>query len=108
MVRAKCTPAEVIESYFSKLKKATDANNISGKSQILWNTDETGLMMERNHGKIVCMKDQTVYSVTSARDTNVMIIAGGSASGIRLPRFYIFPCQRCRDDILHVDGSFPG
>ncbi|KAH3711965.1 hypothetical protein DPMN_071641 [Dreissena polymorpha] len=70
----------------------------------MWNIEETDLMIKHNIGKVVCLKGQTVNSVTSARGKHVTIVAGGSAAGVRLHPFYIFPGQCSRDDLL--DGSF--
>ncbi|KAH3711962.1 hypothetical protein DPMN_071638 [Dreissena polymorpha] len=64
----------------------------------MWNNDKTGLMMEHNNGNVICLKGKTLI-----RKPEVNIVAGDSATGVRLPPLYIFAGQRWRDDLF--DGS---
>ncbi|KAH3816480.1 hypothetical protein DPMN_117996 [Dreissena polymorpha] len=63
----------------------------------MWNIDDTCLVMEHHPGKVVCLKWQTVNSVTSARCKK----SHHHYCRSKIPPFYIFPCQRWRKDLLN-------
>jgi len=73
------------------------------RPHLIWNNDGTGLMMEHSLTKVLSAKGEKANCVTSARRQTVTLIGCGSAAGVRVPPFYIFPGKRWKDDLL--DGS---
>ncbi|WAR29262.1 LOW QUALITY PROTEIN: hypothetical protein MAR_002830 [Mya arenaria] len=88
VLRAKCTSEETINKYFAELEKVMKKHDLDNHPELIWNIDETGLMMEHNPRHVVCVKGMTPQAITSSRVKTVTIIACGSAAGIRLPPYY--------------------
>ncbi|XP_052809180.1 jerky protein homolog-like [Mya arenaria] len=106
VLRAKCTSEETINKYFAELEKVMKKHDLDNHPELIWNIDETGLMMEHNPRHVVCVKGMTPQAITSSRGKTVTIIACGSAAGIRLPPYYVFPGIRWNPDLL--TGASPG
>ena len=100
IVRAKSTSDEVLSKYYKELKSVLEKNDLVDRPDLIWNVDETGLIMEHTPTNVVCFKGQTPQCVTSARGKTVTIVACGSAVGTRLPPYYIFPGKRWCDSFL--------
>jgi hypothetical protein len=67
---------------------------LTDKPERIWNIDETGLVMEHSATNVLCLKGTTPQAITSNRGKTVIILAAGSAVGMRLPPYYIFPGKR--------------
>ncbi|XP_053395668.1 jerky protein homolog-like [Mercenaria mercenaria] len=106
VLRAKCTSDKTMDKYFCELAKVLKKHDLENHPEFIWNVDETGLMMEHNPRHVICMKGTTPQAITSNRGKTVTIIASGSAAGIRLPPYYVFPGMRWNQDLL--TGASPG
>ncbi|KAH3800246.1 hypothetical protein DPMN_153877 [Dreissena polymorpha] len=85
LARAKASSPEVLEHYFSDLKNIMENCHLTNRPDLIWNIDETGLLLEHSPTNIVCQKGYTPQSVTSPRGNTVTILATGNATGSRLP-----------------------
>lgn len=104
VVRAQATSEPVLDAYFGELQRVMIEHDITDNPQSLWIVDETNIMLENSSD--LCMKESLPQAVTSSGNETATIIAGGSAAGIRLPPFYIFPGHQWRKELL--DGATPG
>lgn len=101
MSRAKSASREAIDSYFHELGTVLQQNNLLESPERIFNIDETGISMEHAPPKIVCASSSNPQAVTSARSSNVTIIAGANAIGNNIPPFYVFPGKRWNDEFLN-------
>ena len=106
ILRAKATSETTLSRYFEELSAVFTKYDFAEHPEYIWNIDETGLMMEHNPRRVMCEKGSTPQAITSNRGKTVTIIACGSASGNRLPPYYIFPGKRWIPDLL--TGATPG
>ena len=100
MSRAKSASKESIDNYFRELGIVLQQNDLMESPARIFNIDETGISLEHASPKIVCAAESNPQAVTSARSSNVTIIAGANAIGNHIPPFYIFPGKRWCDDFL--------
>ena len=106
MARAKNASEEVIKKYFTELGSLMREKNLINAPERIYNIDETGISTEHTPRRIICDRETKAQAITSARTSNVTIIAGANAMGNLIPPFYIFPGQRWIDALL--DGAAPG
>lgn len=100
IARARSASAEVVTKYFRELGGVLRANNLMDAPERIYNIDETGISTEHTPPRVVCDKNLKPQAVTSARSSNVTIIAGANAIGNNIPPFYVFPGKRWSDDLL--------
>ncbi|WAR25274.1 hypothetical protein MAR_010978 [Mya arenaria] len=106
VIRAKCTSEEVLNNYFKVLDKVLKAHNLHESPESIWNIDETGLQTEHTPRKILCMQGEKANTVTSNRGQIVTLIGCGSAAGVHVPSYYVFPGKRWNENLM--DGATPG
>ncbi|XP_052778555.1 uncharacterized protein LOC128215995 [Mya arenaria] len=106
VIRAKCTSEEVLNNYFKELDKVLKAHNLHESPESIWNIDETGLQTEHSPRKILCMHGEKANAVTSNRGQTVTLIGCGSAAGVHVPPYYVFPGKRWNENLM--DGATPG
>ncbi|XP_052809384.1 uncharacterized protein LOC128237844 [Mya arenaria] len=106
VIRAKCTSEEVLNNYFKELDKVLKAHNLHESPESIWNIDESGLQTEHSPRKILCMQGEKANTVTSNRGQTVTLTGCGSASGVHVPPYYVFPGKRWNENL--IDGATPG
>ncbi|KAH3698668.1 hypothetical protein DPMN_086214 [Dreissena polymorpha] len=85
LARAKASSSELLEYFLSDLKNIMENCNLTNKPDLIWNIDETGLLLEHSPINIVCQKGYTPQSVTSPRGNTVTVLAAENTTGSRLP-----------------------
>ena len=68
--------------------------------------DEKGIKINHKPPCIVASGDYCPSAITSGRGKTVTILGGGSAGGVAIPPFFVFPGKRMNQDLM--DGKSPG
>ena len=87
MSRAKNASRETIVMYFQKLGEVLQQNNLMEATEIFYNIDKTGIIMDHSPPKIVCFSTTNPQAVTSSKQSNSTIIAGANAIKNSIPSF---------------------
>ena len=104
--RAKCTTADVVDSYFKGLKQAMTKYNLLDKPHLMFNVDEKGVTQNHSPPHVVVGADFHYNSVISSKSQTTTIIDCGSDAGLAIPPFYVFAGMREISDLL--EGATPG
>lgn len=104
--RAKCTSKEKVAEYMTNLQAVLESNNLMDKPHLIFNVDEKGISVDHKPPHVVSSSDTRPPAVTSGKGQTVTIIGGGSASGMQIPPFFVFPGKRMNPDLLQ--GASPG
>lgn len=90
--RGKGMAKDEIDKYFDLLGKTLTENDLMCKPANIFNTDESGLQLNNDPGKVVAVKgSKDVHNIISAeRGENITIIGCISAEGNYLPPYCIF------------------
>jgi hypothetical protein len=105
-VRAKTASKSVIAEYFQNLKESLHQYGMEDKPHLIYNIDEKGITIDHKPPYVVADASYCPQSVTSGRGKTITILGGGSASGVALPPYFVFPGKRMRPELL--DGGSPG
>lgn len=104
--QAKMVSKETVAGYFKNLEKTLSTHNIHDKPHLIYNIDEKGISIDHNPPSVVSDSTYCPQAVTSGRGKTITILGGGSASGVAIPPFFIFPGKRMRPELLN--GASPG
>uniref|UniRef100_A0A8W8JBF7 HTH psq-type domain-containing protein n=1 Tax=Magallana gigas TaxID=29159 RepID=A0A8W8JBF7_MAGGI len=102
--RAKMASKET--GYFKNLEKTLSTHNMHDKPHLIYNVDEKGISIDHKPPSVVSDSTYCPQAVTSGRGKTITILGGGSASGVAIPPFFIFPGKRMRPELLN--GASPG
>ena len=94
----------VVANYFENLQACIEKYDLTDKPNLLFNIDEEISINHKPNVK-ACV-DICPQSDTSSQGKTVTILGCGSASGVAIPPFFVFPGKRLNSDVLH--GSTPG
>lgn len=106
LTRAKAVSEDVIDNYYTELKRVLDTYNLHDKPHRIMNIDETGISPEHSPPNIIGLRGTSVPAVTSPRGANTTVIACCSATGISIPPFFVFKGKRQTDEL--ANGALPG
>ena len=98
--RAKSTSDEVVESYFADFEKILIGYNFKDKPHLIFNFDEKGTT-----SNLPLLLEQ-INAVTAGRSKTTTILGCGSAGGVAIPPFFVFPGNRMLPELM--DGATPG
>lgn len=104
-VRAKMTSEVIVNSYFQNLEKAMLKQNVLDKPHRIFNVDEKGISLDHKPPHIVSCSDGPL-AVTTGKSKTITILGCGSAGGVAIPPYFIFPGKRMIPELLA--GSSPG
>ena len=102
---AKCTTADVGDSYFKGLNQTMTKYNLLDKSHLIFNVDEKGATQNLSPSRVVAGADFHPNYVISGK-SQTTILGCGSAAGLDIPPFYVFAGKRLIPDFLK--GATPG
>lgn len=89
-------PANV-KKYFVELSSILTKYNLFDKHHRIFNVDE-------NHAPhVVSGNGNTPQAVTSGKSSTVTILGYGSASGVAIPPYFVFPGMRKRFKLMEVE-----
>ena len=103
---AKCTTADVGDSYFKGLKQTMTNYNLLDKSHLIFNVDEKGATQNHSPPRVVAGADFHPNYVIFGKSQTTTILGCGSAAGLDIPPFYVFAGKRLNPDFLK--GATPG
>jgi hypothetical protein len=104
--RAKCTTADVVDSYFKGLKQTMTKYNLLDKPHLIFNVNEKGVTQNHSPPHVVTGADFHPNSVISGKSQTTTVLGCGSAAGLAIPPFYVFADKRLIPDLLK--GATPG
>lgn len=105
-VRAKTASKTVVDEYFQNLRVSLHQHGLEDKPHLIYNIDEKGISIDHKPPYVVADASYCPQSVTSGRGKTVTVLGGGSASGVALPPYFVFPGKRMRAELL--EGGSPG
>lgn len=105
-VRAKMAKESTVMNYFDQLEKCITKHGLADKPHLIFNVDEKGLSVDHRPPYIVASADHSAQAVTSGKGKTVTVLGCGSASGMAIPPYFIFPGKRMNQDLLK--GASPG
>jgi hypothetical protein len=101
-VRAKVTCEATVNAYFSNLLIIITKNDLLDKPHRIFNVDEKGISLTQKPPHIVSCSTGPP-AVTTVK--TIAILGCGSAGGIAIPPFFVFPGKRMLLELLK--GSSP-
>ncbi|XP_045197427.2 uncharacterized protein LOC123552106 [Mercenaria mercenaria] len=104
-VTAKMAKESVISEYFENLQTCVNKYDLTDKPHLIFNVDEKGVSVNHKLPGIVGGVDICPQAVTSGKGNTITILGCGSASGVAIPPFFVFPGKRMNPDLMK--GSIP-
>ncbi|XP_060556927.1 uncharacterized protein LOC132717474 [Ruditapes philippinarum] len=104
-VRAKMTSEATVNAYFSNLLTTLTKNDLLDKPHRIFNVDEKGISLNHKPPHIVSCSTGPP-AVTTGKSKTITILGCGSAGGIAIPPYFVFPGKRMLPELL--EGSSPG
>ena len=104
-VRTKMTNEATVNSYFKNLQKTLIKHDLLDKPHRIFNVYEKGITLDHEPSHIVSCSDAPL-AVTTGRSQTITILGCGSAGGVAIPPYFVFPGKRMLPDLLA--GSSPG
>lgn len=104
--RAKCTSKAKVTEYMDNLKTVLEENNLTDKPHLIFNVDEKGITIDHKPPHVVSSSQTRPSAVTSGKGQTVTIIGCGSASGMQIPPYFVFPGKRMNPELMC--NSTPG
>ena len=102
----KMAKESVVAEYFENLQACIEKYALTDKPHLIFNVDEKGISINHKPPNVIASVGICPQSVTSGKGKTVTILGCGSASGVAIPSFFVFPGKRMNSDLLH--GSTPG
>ncbi|KAJ8297691.1 hypothetical protein KUTeg_024222 [Tegillarca granosa] len=99
--RAKGASMTTVDSYFKELDQILSKYNLKDSPHLIFNIDESGFMTNNKPPFVVTSSEINFkpQAVTSPRSQTVTVIGAGSASGIAVPPYFVFPGARMMPDL---------
>lgn len=104
--RAKSSNPENVQRYFVELSSILTKYNLFDKPHRIFNVDEKGITLNHAPPHVVSGTGDTPQAVTTGKSYTVTILGCGSASGVAIPPYFVFPVMRMRSEL--IEGSTPG
>lgn len=99
------TSESVVSSYFQNLEQAMSRHGITNKPHRIFNVDVKGMTIDHTPPKVVSCSVKP-QAVTSGRGKTITILGCGSAGGVSIPPYFVFPGKRFFPKLLA--GATPG
>lgn len=104
--RAKSSNPGNVQRYFVELSSILTKYNLFDKPHRIFNVDEKGITLNHAPPHVVSGTGDTPQAVTTGKSSTVTILGCGSASGVAIPPYFVFPGMRMRSELM--EGSTPG
>lgn len=105
-IRAKMTSEAVVTKYFKELGETMVKYDLSGKPHMIFNVDEKGVSQDHTPPHVISSSSIHPPAVTSGKSSTITILGCGSASGMAVPPYFVFPGKRMMPDLMV--GATPG
>lgn len=105
-IRAKMTSETVVSNYFEELEHTIVKYGLTDKPHMIFNVDEKGISQDHTPPQVISGTLVHPPAVTSGKSSTVTILGCGSASGMAVPPYFVFPGKRMISDLLQ--GATPG
>ena len=105
-LRAKAANPENVQKYFKELNDIMIKYDLLDKPHLIFNVDEKGISQNHAPPQVVAGRDVHPPAVTSGKSSTTTIIGCGSAAGVAIPPYFVFPGARMRSELL--EGTTPG
>ena len=87
--------SENMKAYFEELQKFFDEYNFHNHPEVIYNMDETGVLLDPCPPKIIAAEGQEkVRYCTSGKNQQITVIGCGNATGQAIPPFIIFAAKQ--------------
>ena len=106
IARAIVTDRNVINRYFDMLTETLKSNGLFHKPELIYNCDETGMLLGTLNHKVVAGVGSKPSCITTKSKTQITVLASMNAAGLTLPPFVIF--QRKTMNYQLTIGEVPG
>ena len=80
-----------VDGYFQNLRRTLFKHGLYDKPHLIFNVDEKGITIDHKPPHVVADSSLCPQSVTSGRGKTITILGGGSASGVAIPPYFVFP-----------------
>lgn len=104
--RAKSANPGNVKKYFDELSTILKKYSLLDKPHRIFNIDEKGITLNHVPPHVVSGTGQTPQAVTTGKSSTVTILGCGSASGVAIPPYFVFPGMRMRTELM--EGATPG
>ena len=105
-VRARAASMENVNAYFQELDSILTKYNLKERPHLIYNVDEKGITLNHTPPHVVAEINSCPPAVTSGKSSTITILGCGSASGVAVPPYFVFPGVRMRSELL--EGATPG
>ena len=95
----------VVSNYFEELREIIVKYGLSDKPHMMFNVDEKGISQEHTPPHVIFSTLVHPPSVTSGKSSTVTILGCGSASGMAVPPYFVFPGKHMMPALM--TGSTP-
>ena len=92
--------------YFNQLEHIIDKYELQNSPHLIFNVDEKGISTNHTPSRIVAGRDFYSQSITTVKSKTITVLECGSASGVAIPPYFVFPGKRMMPDLLK--GASPG
>ena len=92
--------------YFNQLEHIIDKYELQNSPHLIFNVDEKGILTNHTPSRIVAGRDFYSQSITTGKSKTITVLGCGSASGVDIPPYFVFPGKRMMPDLLK--GASPG
>lgn len=99
-VKAKSASPETVKRYILELDCTLTRYNLQSSPHLIYNIDEKGFILNKTPPFMVQFNGHDPPPETSGKSYVTTVIGAGSASGVTVPPFFVFPGQRMKPDLL--------
>lgn len=103
--RAKSSNQWNVKRYFVEVSSILTKYNLFDKPHRVFNVDEKGITPNHAPPHVVSGTGDTPQAVTTGKSSTVTILGCGSASGVAIPPYFVFPGMRMTSELM--EGSTP-
>ena len=86
--------------YFNQLEHIIDKYELQNSPHLIFNVDEKGISTNHTPSRIVAGRYFYPQSITTGKSKTITVLGCGSASGVAIPPYFVFPGKRMMPDLL--------
>ena len=105
-VRAKMTSEMIVNNYFEELQSVLEKYELTDKPHLIFNVDEKPISQNHKPPHVVASTLFHPPAVTAGKSNTTTVFGCGSASGMAVPPYFVFPGKRMLPDLMA--GATPG
>ena len=105
-IRAKMTSEMIVNNYFEELQTVMKKYNLTDKPHMIYNVDEKPISQNHKPPHVVASSLFHPPAVTAGRSNTTTVLGCGSAAGITVPPYFVFPGKRMLPELMN--GASPG